>query len=440
MMNDATTQSKTLGWTILATLIAMLLLSAYSLNAKHPLYLFAQVPVLNGRHNLLIHASMIWTFAGLLLLLLRTLLWFRYRPSTAATLENAPYMTVVIPAYNEGAMVAKSIDSVACARYPAERLEIFVIDDGSRDDTWEHILRAAERYPGLVTVARFAKNRGKRAALAEGFRKAKGEIVVTIDSDNVIDAGTLLAIAGPFRNPRVGAVAGKVRVYNRGEGLIPKMLHVRFMLSFDFLRAAQSTYGAVHCCPGALAAYRTVAVRHVLGRWMNQTFLGKRCTIGEDRAMTNYLLAEGYDAVYQRTAVVNTVVPVTYRKTCKMFLRWDRSYIREELRLAAIALRRPPLAMLITLTEVAVIDIGYLLGYATLALLLCLCAEDHHVSLYILAAIGLAAAINTLYYLRMEGSRDFIYGILYAYFSFFTLFWILPYAAVTARSGSWMTR
>src|SRR6185312_11828380 len=229
--------------------------------------------------------SLLWAGMGLLMLLFRTLLWFRYRIPPVATMEDAPTLTVIIPAFNEGEMVARTIESVATARYPRDRLEIFVIDDGSRDDTWTHIERAAARFPGLVATLRFAQNRGKRAALEAGFRRGKGEVMVTIDSDSVIDPDTLLAMAGPFRDPKVGAVAGKVSVYNRGAGIIPRMLNVRFVLSFDFLRAAQSTYGTVYCCPGALAAYRTEAVRRVLERWVAQEFLGKRCTFGEDRAM-----------------------------------------------------------------------------------------------------------------------------------------------------------
>jgi hyaluronan synthase len=94
-----------------------------------------------------VHPSALWMTMGTLLLCFRTALWFCYRPHAAATMEDAPSITVVIPAYNEGPMVAQSIDSVASARYPRDRLEILVIDDGSRDDTWEHIQRAAARHP-----------------------------------------------------------------------------------------------------------------------------------------------------------------------------------------------------------------------------------------------------------------------------------------------------
>ena len=165
--------------------------------------------------GLWVRPTIIWITMGFVLLLMRTLLWLRYRPFAPAAEEEAPSLTVIIPAYNEGAMVENSIASVAKARYPRERLQIIAVDDGSRDDTWNYILRAALRYPGLVTPVRLPENLGKRSALAEGFRRATGDIIVTVDSDSVISPETLLAIAGPFRDPRVGAVAGKVAVHNR---------------------------------------------------------------------------------------------------------------------------------------------------------------------------------------------------------------------------------
>ncbi len=390
--------------------------------------------------RILVRPSMAWTTMGLLLLSFRTVLWFIYRPFPSAAPGDAPLLTVVIPAYNEGAMVKKSIEAVASANYPRDRLEIFVVDDGSKDDTWKHIRCAAARYPGLVTTVRFPKNRGKRAALETAFRRARGEIVVTIDSDSVIERNTLLAIAGPFREASVGAVAGKVAVYNRNRGISPRMLHVRYILSFDFLRAVQSTYRTVYCCPGALSAYRTKAVREVLDQWINQTFLGVPCTYGEDRSMTNYILSLGYDAVYQRTAVVHTNVPETYAKLCRMYLRWDRSYIKEEIRLAKIVWRRPPVPRLIALVDAFITNLRYPVSYLALGTLVLIAVNDPATILRLSAAIGLMSFLNVLYYLRSERSWDFIYGILYAYFSFFTLFWIFPSAILTVRSRSWMTR
>ncbi|MBI1422280.1 MAG: glycosyltransferase [Gammaproteobacteria bacterium] len=384
--------------------------------------------------------SIWWAAMGLLLLAYRTLLWLNYREFAPTTDWEAPMLTIIIPAYNEGAMVEKTIDSVASAAYPRDKLEIFVVDDGSRDDTWTYITRAAERHPGLVTTLRFPENRGKRAALSAGFRRGRGDVMVTIDSDSIIEHNTLLAIAGPFKDPKVGAVAGRVSVYNRRQGIIPRMLHVRFILSFDFLRAAESGYRTVYCCPGALAGYRAKVVRDVLPRWETQTFLGAACTFGEDRALTNYILEAGYDSVYQRSAVVHTLVPTTYKKLTKMLLRWDRSYVREELRLARILWKRPLVARITTLIERTITNLRFPISYATLGMLLVLMVHNPETLLRVGLSIGTVSLLYTLYYLRSERSWDFIYGIFYAYFSFVALTWIFPYAVVTARARSWLTR
>lgn len=395
------------------------------------------------RHDwvgLALRPSLIWFLMGMLLLVIRTTLWVWYRPFSAAEHSNAPRLTVVIPAYNEGAMVRRAINSCAEADYPRDRLEIIVVDDGSRDDTWTHIKLAERQYPDLVRTFRFPRNRGKRAALATGFRKASGEILVTVDSDSIVEQGALLAITGPFRDPKIGAVAGKVCVLNRFKNLLPRMLHVRFILSFDFLRSAQSAYGTVYCCPGALSAYRASVINRVLPKWEHQTFLGTVCSIGEDRALTNDTLALGYKTVYQRTAVVHTIAPETYSNLCKMYLRWDRSYIREEIRLMKIVWKFPLSAKLITLLEKTLTNLRYPVAYTSLCLMVYFSFQDPLTIMRLLLSIGIASTFYMLYYLKSERSWEFVYGIVYSYFSFFTLFWIFPYAFFTVRNRFWLTR
>lgn len=385
--------------------------------------------------------SLLWAGFGLALLTARSLLWIVYRMPSICAYDDAPTLTVVIPAYNEGPMVANSVDSVANARYPTDRLEILVIDDGSRDDTWKHIEEAARRHPGLVTPIRFARNQGKRAALEAGFRRARGRVVVTVDSDSIVEPGALLAMAGPFHDPQVGAVGGKVSVLNHREGVIPRMLKVQYALAFDMIRAAQSTYGVVQCCPGALAAYRADALRRVLDDWGRQKFLGQPCTYGEDQALTNFILGLGYDSLYQRQAVVHTLAPTSYDQLCKMYLRWERSNIQEFFRFLPIAWRRPPAARAMALFDVIVSNMRYPIWILSLGLMVMLCVLEPVTALpRMLLLVGLGSSFNMLYYLRSERSKDFVYGILYSYFSFFSLFWISIYALITVRSRSWMTR
>lgn len=427
-------------WVLKAAILtglALLITISIWVQAFYPL---VRVEEAHGLDAILFRPSVLWFMMGTVLMLFRTLLWFTYKPFPLARMEDAPRLSVVIPAYNEGPMVAKSIDSIVAARYPADRLEIFVVDDGSRDDTWEHIQRAVARHGERVRAVRLEVNRGKREALATGFRLATGEVFVTVDSDSVVSRDSLLALAGPFANPRVGVVAGKVLVYNQRAGMIPRMLYVRFMLAFDFIRAYQSTFGTVYCSPGALSAYRASAVREVLEAWLHQTFLGVRATIGEDRAMTNDVMRLGYDSVYQSDATVLTVVPTRYRQLCKMFLRWNRSFIREEVRLLWVLPKRPVLQRLMAIFDCGITNLRYPVMGLAMGLLLLAFVFHPMVLPRLLVSMGLISGLYSLYYLRSERSLNFVYGIMFEYFSFFLMFWIFPYAFLTVRARGWLTR
>jgi hyaluronan synthase len=396
--------------------------------------------MIEGWAAVIARPSLLWFTMGMLLIVIRTLLWVRYRPFPAVSVDQAPRLSIVIPAYNEGAMVRKVVDACAWAEYPRDRLEIIVVNDGSTDDTGVHVDQAQRDRPDLVQGIQLPMNAGKREALAAGFARATGEIIVTVDSDSLIERGALLAIVGPFRDPQVGVVAGKVSVLNRFQSILPRMLHVRFVLSFDFLRSVQSSYGTVYCCPGALSAYRASVIKPLVPAWLHQRFLGTECTIGEDRALTNDVLASGYKAVYQRTAVVHTVAPDNYLQLCKMFLRWDRSHIREEIRLWKIMWKLPFPALVLTMLETIITNLRYPVAYASLLLMIYMSVQDPWTILRLLISIGLVSIFYTLYFLHSERSREFLFGVLYAYFYFLSLLWIFPYALVTVRNRAWLTR
>lgn len=120
----------------------------------------------------------------------RTALWLRYKPLDGRRLTNKelPTVTVVIPAYNEGPMVKKSILSAVSSRYPADKLQVICVDDGSKDDTFVHMEAARKEAPGRITTVRLPENRGKRHALYAGMSQAKSQIIVTLDSDSVLPA------------------------------------------------------------------------------------------------------------------------------------------------------------------------------------------------------------------------------------------------------------
>jgi hyaluronan synthase len=319
--------------------------------------------------------------------------------------------------------------------------EIVAVDDGSRDDTYFYMEHERRAHPGLVSLIHFPGNRGKRAGLVAGMRAARGEIVVTIDSDSEIDPMTLRHMVAPFQaSPTVGAVAGRVVVLNR-HTLIGSMLDVSYELAFDFGRAAQSAYAAVACCPGALSAFRRDVILPHLGAWQRQRFWGRPVNHGEDQALTNIVLRAGYDTVYQRHALIRTLVPDRHDQLWRMFLRWERSFIVEGFSFARFMFTRyrernrvlPALMFLLG-------NLRLLALYAGL-LLLPIHAERHpeHLPHYAIALV-LSATVTGLYHLRNHRGLRFLFGAVYAIYALIFLQWILPWALVTVRDERWGTR
>lgn len=369
------------------------------------------------------------------------LLWMRYRRFVAPPHAEQPKVSVIIPAFNEGPMVERSIRSVAKSDYPLDKLEIIVVDDGSRDDTFFHMRHLRREFPNLVRLVRFAGNRGKRAALYEGFKAAHGEIVVTIDSDSEVEPLTVTEMVAPFlADKQIGGVAGRVAVLNR-DSFISRMLEVQYALAFDFGRAAQSVYRAVACCPGALSAFRRDVILPHLEEWTQQKFLGRPVNHGEDQALTNIVLRAGYDTVYQSSAVIHTLAPTRYKQLSRMFVRWDRSYLVEGFSFAKFMLTRyreknrvlPVISFMVS--TLRVVAVGYMIvGLPSLV------DTDLTEIVNGAAALFVGTAFTALYYLRIERSFRFLYGVAYAVYSLFCLQWILPWALITVRDERWGTR
>ncbi len=357
-----------------------------------------------------------------------------------------PYITIIIPAYNEGAQVYRTVQSIMVSRYPKGKMDVICVDDGSQDDTWAWMIKARETFGTRIHLIRQPVNRGKRQALLAAFMKAKGSVFVSIDSDSEVLPDTLRHLISPLAiNPWIGAVAGNVRVLNLAEGSIPKMMDVSFTAAFDFVRSGQSVYGGVFCTPGALSAYRAEAVKPWVNAWVHQTFMGVRANIGEDRAMTNLILKGGYRVVYQREAVVLTKMPVSYGGLQRMLLRWARSNVRENLVMVSFVLRcfrkghgGSGWVRLFCVTQMIRMTMGEAFKVALLTQMLLFPLE----TLLPLVAGGLISAIlpAVVHQWRHGGWFGWRWAIPYSFFWLFGLSWISLWGLLTAPNSGWLTR
>jgi len=376
-------------------------------------------------------------------LLYVTSLFFRYKTKASVSDEKLPTSTVIVPAYNEGKLVYKTLVSLVKSDYPAEKLQIISIDDGSEDDTWNWMQKAKSELGSRVEIYQQPENKGKRHALHRGFHLGTGDIFVTVDSDSIVREDTLRSMASPFvKNKECGAVAGNVRVLNRKKALIPRMLNVSFAFSFEFVRSAQSNLGSVMCTPGALAAYRRDAVMNCFSDWINQKFMGKPSTIGEDRAMTNMILKQGYKVLFQRNAFVYTNIPERYKNLYKMFIRWERSNVRENIAMTKFAFGNfrsgaKSGTRLLLINQWVKILMAYPL---MLSMLLFISLYPFLFISTSLVGILVFSSVQALFYAKRHNISDSFWAYPYSVFYTFSLFWITPYAIATASRSGWLTR
>ncbi len=416
----------------------------YALNNFHPYFEelhFQRMETLPGR--LLVYFLLGALVFQICFLLYIALLFIRYRPVTGVTDDELPTCTVIVPAFNEGSLVYDTLKSIAASDYPTHKMQVIAIDDGSKDDTWLWIQKAAKDFGDIITVWKQPENRGKRHALYHGFTTGTGDIFVTIDSDSVVNTDTLRNLVSPFVvNENCGGVAGNVKVLNRNQGMIPRMLNVSFVFSFEFMRAAESSLGFVLCTPGALSAYRRDCVMKCLDEWIHQKFLGKEATIGEDRAMTNLILEQGRDVQFQRNATVLTNTPVGFKTLHKMFTRWGRSNVRETLKMNRFMFTRfreknRAGARFIFLHQWMKLIMAYPLMVLMLYFLLT------HPLLYMSSALTgtfVFSSIQMLFFSRKYPMGDALWAYPYSVFYLFGLFWIFPFAIATVKNGGWLTR
>ncbi len=382
-------------------------------------------------------------FLNIAALIWRIAWWMRYRPVPACkSNRRLPRCSVIVPAYNEGQTVFDTLSSLVGSDYPADKLQIITVDDGSRDDTWSWMQKAVQAWPDRIQAIRLKTNQGKRYALYQGILRSQGQIIITVDSDSVVEPQTIRCMVSPFTQHGVGAVAGNVRVLNRHEGVIPQLLEVSFAFSFDFIRAGQSSVDTVMCTPGALSAYRRSLLLRVLPEWLTQTFCGTPAGIGEDRALTNAILRLGYAVHYQSNAVVYTNVPVRYPTLCRMFLRWARSNVRENLAMGRFIFRR--------FRENSMLGarVNFLLSFYQmltapvlwLSLMFSLMIQPDIMAPALVVGATASGAVPAGFYFLRHRHPAGLWAFVYSLFWVAGLSWIGPYALITPHRSKWLTR
>lgn len=221
-----------------------------------------------------------------------------------------PFVSVVVPAYNEEKVIVRTMESLLASEYP--HFEIIVINDGSSDRTSAEV---KERFSGELRVRLFTKeNAGKAEALNFGLRQAQGEVIMALDADTIFEPETVGALAQRFYDPRIGAVAGNAKVGNR-INLITRWQALEYVTSQNLDRRAFASLNAITVVPGAVGAWRRTLLEKAGGFSSD--------TLAEDQDLTLTVRKLGYKIGYEENAIAWTEAPDTVRALAKQRFRWS---------------------------------------------------------------------------------------------------------------------
>ncbi|WP_043531265.1 poly-beta-1,6-N-acetyl-D-glucosamine synthase [Litchfieldella xinjiangensis] len=223
---------------------------------------------------------------------------------------DAPFVTILVPCHNEGGNIEETIGHLLRQNY--KNMQIIAINDGSRDNTGEVLDRLASQIPMLTVLHQ--RNMGKASAMNHGLSQARGDIIVGIDGDAVLDYDALGWMVEHFiHSPKVGGVTGNPRVRTRSTA-IGKIQTGEFSSIIGLIKRAQRIYGMVFTVSGVICAFRKSAL-DALDGWSVDM-------ITEDIDISWRLQLAGWHVRYEPHALCWVLMPETLKGLFKQRLRW----------------------------------------------------------------------------------------------------------------------
>lgn len=357
----------------------------------------------------------------------------KVRRTAYPELKRTPFVSIVVAAYNEDLQLFKrGILSLVNQKYP--NFEVVVVDDGS-DDPYE--IRDACRKMGVKWIRQ--RNQGKRHALMTSWDHVdpRSEYILTGDSDTIWDEWATADLVETMESSRsIGAATGHVATLNEDDSWLTKLTAIRYWFAFEIERASQSMYGGVTCVSGPLGIYRRSLIDRIKQKFISQRFLGSACTYGDDRHLSNLILAEGYEIRYSK-AIAWTDCPARLKKYLKQQARWGRSFWREQIWTFKALGRQSPLLAIswfidIVLPFLFVGSVGWYIYHAF--------TEGWTAVARFFFMLIVTAMVRATSAIAATGQKKFLLMPVFALFHIVFLMWLKFWSLATMWMTGWGTR
>lgn len=233
---------------------------------------------------------------------------------------DLPAISIMIPAHNEGIVIVETLESMARLEYPEGKLEVIVVNDGSKDDTAELVEKMVAKYPDrlkLFNVPADKAARGKSAALNLGLLECKHQVIGIFDADNTPQPDSILHLARQLTdNPKLGAVIGQFRCINKAKNLLTRFINLEGLAFQWIVQGGRWRMMRISTLPGT----NYLIHRHLLetlGGWDVEA-------LAEDAEMSIRIYEEGYLIKFVPYAVTWEQEPETLKVWFKQRVRWAR--------------------------------------------------------------------------------------------------------------------
>lgn len=233
----------------------------------------------------------------------------------------APFVSIIVPVFNEGKILKNSILSLLNLDY--QNYEIIIVNDGSTDNTRqiaESLVGLQQAKYGNVKVSLINQpNLGKARALNAGIYFSKADFVLCMDGDSQLAPESVRFAVRHFKDPKIGAVAGNVKVLNR-KRFFTDLQALEYIEGLNMARSAQSYMKLVNIIPGPIGIFRRKAIEQA-GFYSSDTY-------AEDADLTLKVLAHGWKIYYEPKSISYTEAPVTLQQLLKQRYRWTRGILQ----------------------------------------------------------------------------------------------------------------
>jgi cellulose synthase/poly-beta-1,6-N-acetylglucosamine synthase-like glycosyltransferase len=231
-------------------------------------------------------------------------------------LSHYPTVTIAVPCYNEEIAIGKTIKSLLSLDYPKDKLKIFVVDDGSRDNTWD-VIQEFKDDPSIVLIRK--ENGGKHTAVNLALEKTDSEFFGCLDSDSFVHPQSLKRILNYFeRDKNTMAVAPSIIAYNP-KNILQHAQNIEYDMSI-YTKKMLGFMGGIHVAPGPFSIFRK-RVFDELGPY-------KKAHNTEDQEIALRMQEYGYKIDHCPDAYVYTNTPDSVARLYRQRLRWIYGFIK----------------------------------------------------------------------------------------------------------------